>query len=166
VILAIDGLQPDVGHEVLWVLRDVLSGEVLLARRLLASYQGDLAKLIAEVRATLPIPIVGAVPDGRTSICHLHYLRGAAMSVYEADRHVKVRLEQKVQGARPIERRAEGRDDPEAAAVRGYCAAARSALTDDARPPLDPVGLEPAGRLREVAASLERLAGKGGCRRS
>ena len=26
VILAIDGLQPDVGHEVLWVLRDVLSG--------------------------------------------------------------------------------------------------------------------------------------------
>src|SRR5262249_52341740 len=30
VILAIDGLQPDVGHEVLWVIRDVLSGEVLL----------------------------------------------------------------------------------------------------------------------------------------
>src|SRR4051795_10468056 len=34
VVLAIDGLQPDVGHEVLWVLRDVLSGEVLLARSL------------------------------------------------------------------------------------------------------------------------------------
>ena len=32
VILGIDGLQPDVGHEVLWVLRDCLSGEVLLAR--------------------------------------------------------------------------------------------------------------------------------------
>ncbi len=30
VILAIDGLQPDVGHEVLWVLRDCLSGTVLL----------------------------------------------------------------------------------------------------------------------------------------
>ena len=36
VILAIDGLQPDVGHEVLWVIRDVLSGEVLLARSLLS----------------------------------------------------------------------------------------------------------------------------------
>src|SRR3954449_9566467 len=46
VILAIDGLQPDVGHEVLWVLRDVLSGEVLLARSLLSSCQGDLAQLI------------------------------------------------------------------------------------------------------------------------
>jgi hypothetical protein len=31
VILAIDGLQPDVGHEVLWVIRDCLSGEILLA---------------------------------------------------------------------------------------------------------------------------------------
>src|SRR5690242_21092145 len=27
VILALDGLQPDVGHEVLWVVRDCLSGE-------------------------------------------------------------------------------------------------------------------------------------------
>src|SRR4051794_13986457 len=36
VILAIDGLQPDVGHEVLWVVRDCLSGEVLLARSLLS----------------------------------------------------------------------------------------------------------------------------------
>jgi hypothetical protein len=37
IVLAIDGLQPDVGHEVLWVLRDCLSGEVLLARSLLSA---------------------------------------------------------------------------------------------------------------------------------
>src|SRR6059058_507678 len=53
VVLAIDGLQPDVGHEVLWVLRDVLSGEVLLARSLLSSCQDDLAKLIEEVKQAL-----------------------------------------------------------------------------------------------------------------
>src|SRR5262245_13104982 len=46
VILAVDGLQPDVGHEVLWVVRDVLTGTVLLARSLLSSTQDDLAKLI------------------------------------------------------------------------------------------------------------------------
>ncbi len=34
VILALDGLQPDIGHEVLWVLRDCCSGEVLVARSL------------------------------------------------------------------------------------------------------------------------------------
>jgi hypothetical protein len=50
VILALDGLQPDVGHEVLRVLRDVLSGEVLLAKSLLSSCQEDLAKLIEEVK--------------------------------------------------------------------------------------------------------------------
>ena len=42
VILSLDGLQPDVGHEVLWVLRDCLSGEVLLARSLLSSTEADL----------------------------------------------------------------------------------------------------------------------------
>src|SRR3954469_25711450 len=43
VILANDGLQPDVGHEVLWVFRDCLSGEILLARSLLSSTAKDLA---------------------------------------------------------------------------------------------------------------------------
>jgi hypothetical protein len=68
VVLAIDGLQPDVGHEVLWVLRDCLSGEVLLARSLLSSTGADLAGLIDEVRGGLPVPIAGVVSDGQHSI--------------------------------------------------------------------------------------------------
>ena len=50
VVLAVDGLQPDVGHEVLWVVRDVLSGAVLLARSLLSGTREDLAPLLAQVR--------------------------------------------------------------------------------------------------------------------
>lgn len=46
VILALDGLQPDVGHEVLWVVRDCLSEEILLARPLLSSTQGDITALL------------------------------------------------------------------------------------------------------------------------
>jgi hypothetical protein len=57
VILAIDGLQPDVGHEGRWVLRDCLSGEVLLARALLSSTQKDLSALLSEVTEALPVPI-------------------------------------------------------------------------------------------------------------
>jgi len=119
VILAIDGLQPDVGHEVLWVIRDVLSGEVLLARSLLSSCQGDLAKLLREVKEALPVPIAGVVSDGQASIrnavalaldgvphqlCQFHYLREAALPVYEADRHAKVQLKKKVRAIRLIER--------------------------------------------------------------
>jgi hypothetical protein len=181
VILAIDGLQPDVGHEVLWVLRDVLSGEVLLARSLLSSRQDDLAKLIEEVKTALPVPIAGVVSDGQTSIrnavkkalvgvphhlCHFHYLREAALPIYEADRHAKVQLKKKVRGIRPIERKVEGREDDEAEAIRGYCAAVRSALTDDGRPPLDACGLKLQGRLAAVAASLDRVGAKRGSRRS
>jgi hypothetical protein len=181
VILAIDGLQPDVGHEVLWVLRDVLSGEVLLARSLLSSRQDDLAKLIGAVKAALPVPIAGVVSDGQTSIrnavkkaldgvphqlCHFHYLREAATPAYEADRHIEVQLKKKVRGIRPIERGVEGRADDEAEAIRGYCAAVRGALTDDGRPPLDASGLKLQGRLAAVAASLDRAGAKRGSRRS
>ena len=59
VILALDGLQPDVGHEVLWVLRDCLSSEVLLARSMLSATQEDLAELLREVKQALGVPIVG-----------------------------------------------------------------------------------------------------------
>jgi hypothetical protein len=68
VILAIDGLQPDVGHEVLWVLRDGLSGEVLLARSLLSSGRDDLAQLLTEVQEALGVRIVGVVSDGQDPI--------------------------------------------------------------------------------------------------
>jgi hypothetical protein len=181
VVLAIDGLQPDVGHEVLWVVRDVLSGEVLLARSLLSSTRDDLATLITEVNQALEVPIIGVVTDGQDSIrkavkkaldgvphqlCQFHYLREAARPVYEADRHAKVQLKKKVRGIRPIERQVEGRDDAEAQDIRGYCAAVRSALTDDGRPPLEASGLKLVDRLEQVAASLDRVALKRGSRRS
>lgn len=181
VILAIDGLQPDVGHEVLWVIRDVLSGEVLLARSLLSSCQDDLAKLLREVKSVIDVPIDAIVSDGQTSIrkavaealdgvphqlCQFHYLREAARPIYEADRHAKVQLKKAVRGIRPIERTVEGRDDLEAETVRGYCAAVRSALTDDGRAPLEAPGLKLADRLTKIAESLDRVDEKKGSRRS
>ena len=178
VILALDGLQPDVGHEVLWVLRDCLSGEVLLARSLLSSTEHDLAALIREVKRNLSVPIMGAVSDGQRSIrkavasalprvahqlCHFHYLREAARPIYEADRHAKKELKKRVRGIRPIERQVEVRSDQEANAIRGYCSAVRSAITDDGRPPLQASGLKLQGRLSAITASLSRVRKKGGC---
>ena len=68
VILALDGLQPDVGHEVLWVIRDCLSGEVLLARSLLSGTAADLAPLLREVADAVGVPVSGVISDGQTSI--------------------------------------------------------------------------------------------------
>jgi hypothetical protein len=127
VILALDGLQPDAGHEVLWVLRDCLSGEVLLVRSLLSATETDLATLLAEVRDALEVPIAAVISDGQQSIrkavartlpevphqlCHFHYLREAAKPLVEADRHAKKELKKRIRGIRPLERAVEDRAEP------------------------------------------------------
>jgi hypothetical protein len=179
VILAIDGLQPDVGHEVLWVIRDCLSGEILLAKSLLSGREQDLAELLAAVRDAVGVPVVGAVSDGQHSIrkaiagalpgvphqlCPFHYLREAARPIYEADRHAQKELKKRVRQVRGIERAVEARTDPEADVIRGYCSAVRSALTDDGRPPLEASGLKLHDRLQAIAESLDRVEEKGGRR--
>ena len=177
VILAIDGIQPDVGHEVLWVIRDCLSGEVLLARALLSSTQRDLSALLREVKEAVPVPIRGVISDGQKTIrkaisrclpgvphqlCQFHYLREAAKPIFEADRHAKAQLKQQVRGVRPIERSLEGQEDEQTEAMRGYCLAVRSSLTDDGRPPLCASGLKLHDRLTQISDSLARIEEKRG----
>ncbi len=177
VVLALDGLQPDVGHEVLWVLRDCISGEVLLARSLLGATEADLAPLMTQVREAVQVPIIAVLSDGQQSIrnavaralpgvphqlCQFHYLREAAKPIYEADRHAKKELKKAVRGVRPLERALEEREDEEADVVRGYCLAVRSALTDDGRPPLCASGLKLHERLTAIAESIERVEAKRG----
>jgi ribosomal protein S27AE len=179
VILAMDGLQPDVGHEVLWTIREVISGEILVARALLSSSQEELANLLREAKEMLPEKVVisGVVSDGQQSIrlavatvfpnqahqlCHFHYLREAAKPIYEADRHAKKELKKRVRGIRPIEQSLEGNDDQESEAVRDYCLAVRAAITDDGHPPLVASGLKLHDRLWQIAASINAVAEKRG----
>ena len=107
VMLALDGLQPDVGHEVLWVVRDCLSEDILLARPLLSSTQGDLTALLTEVKQVLEpwkVPVTGVISDGEETIgsavafvfpdvphqrCQFHTLKDATKPLYEADRTAK-----------------------------------------------------------------------------
>jgi hypothetical protein len=178
VILAIDGLQPDVGHEVLWVIRDCLSEEILLAHTLLSAKNQDLAVLLSEVQEAIGVPIAGIVSDGQQSIrkavevalpgvphglCHFHYLREAAKPIYEADRHAKKELKKQLRGVRAIERSVADGNDQVFKAVRGYCLAVRSALTADGHPPLEASGLKLQQRLTLIEQSLERVAKKGDC---
>jgi hypothetical protein len=177
VILAIDGLQPDVGHEVLWVIRDCLSGEILLARPLLSSTGGDIVVLLREVQNQLTVPVRAIISDGQETIreavslvfpdlphqlCQFHYLRDAAQPIFEADRHAKTVLKKHVRGIRPIERALEACANDEAEAIRDYCLAVRSALTDDGRPPLCADGLRLHDRLQQIDDSIQRVAEKKG----
>lgn len=178
VILAIDGLQPDVGHEVLWVVRDCLSGEVLCARALLSSCADDLSKLLEEVKQGLPVTVEAVISDGERALrnaiaqtfpdvphglCQFHYLREAARPIYEADRHAKKELKKQVRRIRPLERKATQRTDEMGGIIHDYCQAVRSAITDDGRAPLEATGLRLRQRLTAIRDSLVRIRQKGGC---
>ena len=178
VILALDGLQPDVGHEVLWVVRDCLSEEILLARPLLSSTQGDLTALLKEVKRLLKeleVPVKGVISDGEETIgsavafvfpevphqrCQFHYLKDATEPLYDADRHAKTQLKKQLRGVRPIERALEAHRTPENDAIRGYCLAVRASLTDDGRSPLQASGLKLYDRVTLVSDSIARVQGK------
>ena len=83
--------------------------------------------------------------------------------MYEADRHAKKELKKRGRGIRSIERQVEKQSGPEAEAIRGYCAAVRSALTDDGRPPLEASGVKTprafGGHCQQSPTGRE----KGGC---
>jgi hypothetical protein len=177
VILAIDGLQPHKNQDVLWVLRDGLSGEVLLARSLDSAREADLADLLREVKTAVPVPIQAVISDGQRTIrlavqevlpdvphqlCHFHYLKEVAKPITEADRHAKTELKKYVRGVRDIEHSVATRQDADADVIRGYCLAVRSALADDGKPPLAVPGLILHERLQAIQHSLERVLEKGG----
>jgi len=176
-------LQPDVGHEVLWVVRDCLSEEILLARPRLRSTQGDLTALLKEVKAQLTqleVAVRGVISDGEETIgsavafvfpgvphqlCQFHYLKDATKLLYEADRHAKTQLKKQLRGVRPLERALEEHSTPENDAIRGYCLAVRAALTDDGRSPLQPSGLKLYDRITQVNDSIARVQEKKDCHR-
>ena len=181
VILALDGLQPSKTHDVLWVLRDTLSGEVLLARSLDSARQDDLADLLRKVKDALPVPIRAVISDAQRPIrlavqkvlpgvphqlCQFHYLKEAAKPIVEADHHAKTELKKYTKGVREIERSLALRDDQEAVTIRGYCLAVRSALGDAGKPPLQLPGLLMHDRLSAIVASLERVEKKRDCQPS
>lgn len=130
---------------------------------------------VKEQLEQLKVPVKGIISDGQETIgsavafvfpkvphqlCQFHYLKDAVDPLYDADRHAKTQLKKHVRGVRPLERALEERSDPEAEAIRGYCLAVRSSLTDDGRPPLDASGLKLQERLTQISESIARVEGK------
>jgi len=176
VVLALDGLQPTVGNEVLWGVRDWLSGAFLLARSLLAATADDRAPLLTAVKEALAVPIVGGIADGQPSVrnaiaqalpdvphqlCQFPYLQAAATLVSEADRHAKQERKKRLRGVRPIARAGAEQDTPAATLVGGDAVAIRSALSDDGLAPLDAPGLRLQERLSQIQRSMQAMAQKG-----
>lgn len=121
IILSIDGLQPEKGHETLYVVRELSQKRVWFAEALISATADEVRRLIAQAKGwaeSLGKPvglwlsdkqdafvtgIAAEFPDVPHRYCDNHFLRDVAKPVLEADSHAKVQMRKKVRGLRKIE---------------------------------------------------------------
>lgn len=120
--LTIDGLQPEKGHETLYVVRELTLKRVWFAEALVSSSADEVRRLITKARVwaeRLGIPVAAWVSDKQDAFvtgiaaefpgiphhyCQNHFIRDVAKPVLELDSHAKVQMRSKVRGLRAIER--------------------------------------------------------------
>lgn len=121
-VLTIDGLQPEKGHETLYVVRELCGKRVWFAETLLSSSAEEVRRLIAKAKDWAeqlgkPVElwmsdkqdafvtgIKAEFPDVPHRYCQNHFLRDLAKPMLEQDSHAKVQMRKKVRGLRDIEK--------------------------------------------------------------
>jgi hypothetical protein len=150
IILSIDGLQPEKGHETLYVVRELTQKRVWFAEALISATAAEVQRLIAQAKEwtqALGKPVVlwlsdrqdafvtgiaAEFPDVPHRYCQNHFLRDVAKPVLEADSHAKVQMRTKVRGLRQIE---------QAVLKQRGVEASETAASDDVQAPMTvPVG--------------------------
>jgi hypothetical protein len=157
VILSIDGLQPEKGHETLYVVRELTQKRVWFAEPLISATADEVRPLIAKAKEwarSLGVPvglwisdkqdafvkgIATEFPDVPHRYCDNHFLRDVAKPVLEADSHAKVRMRKKVRGLRAIEQ----------AVLRRR----KARVEDGAEPTPEPVGTADTATAPTLAAA-------------
>jgi hypothetical protein len=143
IVLSIDGLQPEKGHETLYVVRELTQKRVWFAEALIAATAAEVQRLIAQAKEwakslnktvslwisdkqdAFVTGIAAEFPAVPHRYCDNHFLRDLAKPVLEADSHAKVQMRRKVRGLRRIEQavlkrqaaeapKSPAADDPEA----------------------------------------------------
>ena len=164
IILSIDGLQPEKGHETLYVVRELTGRRVWFAAPLISATAAEVRPLIAQAKRwaeSLGVSvglwisdkqdafvkgIAAEFPDVPHRYCDNHFLRDLARPVLEADSHAKVRMRKRVRGLRAIEqavlrrRKAQVEPTPETEAVTDT-----AAVTDPVPTAADPDAAASAG---------------------
>lgn len=175
IVLSVDGVQYDDRSPVLYVQRDVLSGEVLYAERRLARAADDLVPMLERSRdlaRDLGVPILGVVSDKERSLvpaigkvfpdtphqyCHTHYLKNVAEPVEEEARTLEEAAREVVTALRDVERRVERQGSPRVVAEEVRPAPAPVDKTPAPDPPSRPPEPPPvATGEAKLAAALAR----------
>jgi hypothetical protein len=122
-VLTIDGLQPEKGHETLYVVRELTRKRVWFAEPLLSSAEQEVHRVVVLARQwaeRLAKPVRAWMSDKQDAFvkaiatefpgiphryCQNHFMRDLAKPVLDLDSQAKVTMRSKVRGLRAIERR-------------------------------------------------------------
>src|SRR5256712_3724238 len=122
-VLTIDGLQPEKGHETLYVVRELTRKRVWFAEPLLSSAEQEVHRVIVLARQwaeRLAKPVRAWMSDKQDAFvkaiatefpgiphryCQNHFVRDVAKPVLDMDSQAQVTMRSKVRGLRAIERR-------------------------------------------------------------
>jgi hypothetical protein len=169
-VLSIDGLQPEKGHETLYVVRELHAKRIWCAEALLSSNADEVRRLVSQARAWatqlgLPVHlwlsdkqdafvtgIAAEFPGVPHRYCVHHFLRDLAKPMLETDRHVKVKMRRTVRGLRAIER--------EILQQRQLIVAETPAVAPVTMPPVPPPPANPLAKDVPVATEPPTDAGE------
>ena len=180
-VLTIDGLQPEKGHETLYVVRELRGKRVWFAEALLSSSAEEVRRLIAKAKDWAeqlhkPVElwmsdkqdafvtgIEAEFPDVPHRYCQNHFLRDLAKPMLEQDSHQKVQMRKKVRGLRGIEKQV--LDDRRAAEAESLATSAAAAASEspivEAQTSGDGTAAEPATSAANTEATGPREVASG-----
>lgn len=122
VVLTIDGLQPEKGHEALYVVREVTRNRVWFAEPLLSGATDEIRKLFVRAKQLaekLNLNVVLWISDKQDAFlkciadefsgvphryCENHFFRDLAKPVLDMDSTAKKKMRAKIRGLRALER--------------------------------------------------------------
>jgi hypothetical protein len=183
IIVSIDGIQPDRGNETIYLVRDALTGRVLVAENVQSSETEATRALLTPV-TKLGVKVLGTITDAQESelraveqlwpdvphqVCQFHILREASRPAFEADRKVKTALRKRLgEKVRVVRKQlksdlvaAEGAEAEQLQVLDDYALGIQTALNRDGTLPFEYPGVQAGEDLDEVAESLWRLEKKG-----
>src|SRR5215203_3233777 len=163
IILCIDGLQPEKGHETLDVVRELTQKRVWFAEPLLSATAEEVRRLISKAQQWAgwlgqPVAlwlsdkqdafvtgIAAEFPEVPHRYCDNHFLRDVAKPVLEADSHAKIQMRKKVRGLRTIEQAVLAR--PKAVAKEDLTPQTLGATDTVTTANQSPAGVDPTGSV-------------------
>jgi len=177
-VISLDGMEPEQGNEMLFIVREANLDLTLVAETLYSSRADLISRQLLEPVKALGFRIRAVVSDADPNIrraveaslsgcphqaCQVHCLCEAGGPIFEADRAMKTDLRREIRAKlRPISRELSQvpQDDPQTAVLMDYCEALRDVLRADGVSPFKLAGLNLYDELQRLEMSLRRCQKK------